>query len=265
MTQLSADNLGYGFAHRTIGDNVSFTLTAGDVLAVLGPNGSGKTTLFRTLLGLLAPKSGRITLDAKDLSQWPAQKLARMLAYVPQAHTSHFPFYVRDVVLMGRTPHLGLFSAPGKHDREIADESLRKLQIAHLANSLYTEISGGERQLVLIARALASEAEILVMDEPTANLDFGNQALILEQILRLKTGGKTVLFCTHHPDHAFLCADRALLLHGGRVLAEGPPAAIINSATLKTLYGIEVRVVDVAGTDRPLRLCQPRLRNQLTP
>jgi iron complex transport system ATP-binding protein len=169
------------------------------------------------------------------------------------------------VVLMGRTPHLRLFSVPGKHDREIADESLRKLQIAHLANSLYTEISGGERQLVLIARALASEAEILVMDEPTANLDFGNQALILEQILRLKAGGKTVLFCTHHPDHAFLCADRALLLHGGRVLAEGPPAAIINAATLKMLYGIEVRVVDVAGSDRPLRLCQPSLQNHITP
>jgi iron complex transport system ATP-binding protein len=265
MTQLAAENLGYGFAHRAVGENVSFTLAAGEVLAVLGPNGSGKTTLFRTLLGLLAPKSGRITLGARDLTQWPAHERARLLAYVPQAHASHFPFYVRDVVLMGRTPHLGLFSAPGKHDREFAAESLRKLQIAHLADSLYTEISGGERQLVLIARALASEAEILVMDEPTANLDFGNQALILEEILRLKASGKTVLFCTHHPDHAFLCADRALLLHGGRVLADGPPAEIINAAALKTLYGIDVRVADVADSDRPLRLCQPRLRNHPAP
>ena len=265
MTQLSAENLSYGFASRTIGDAVSLTLNAGEVLVVLGPNGSGKTTLFRTLLGLLQLKSGTVTLDGRPLTEMTASEIARSLAYVPQAHTSYFPFFVRDVVLMGRTAHLGMFSTPGAHDHDVAGESLRTLGIRHLADKLYTQISGGERQLVLIARALSAEAKLLIMDEPTANLDFGNQALILEEILRLKTRGHGVLFCTHDPDHAFLCADRVLLLHRGGVLLSGEPGEVITAENLQTLYGVAVRVIDLPNAARPLRMCQPSLGGTPSP
>jgi iron complex transport system ATP-binding protein len=259
MNQLSVDRLSFGFARRTVGEEVTFTVTSGNVLVVLGPNGSGKSTLFRTVLGLLAIKAGTVIVDGRRIETFPASELARTLAYVPQAHENYFPFYVRDVVLMGRTAHFGMFATPGKHDRAVAKHALETLRIAHLADRLYTEISGGERQLVLIARALATEARILVMDEPTANLDFGNQALILEQILRLKDGGHGVLFCTHNPDHAFMCADAALLLHRGRVLALGAPGEIITPETLKILYGVDVRVVEVSKTPRLLCMCQPAL------
>ncbi len=250
---LAVADLAYGFPQRRVGAGISFVLETGEALAVLGPNGSGKTTLFRTLLGLLPSQGGSIAVEAKPLGQWSARDLARTLAYVPQAHVSYFPFYVRDVVLMGRTAHLGLFATPGAHDREVADACLRTLRIDHLAGKLYTEISGGERQLALIARALASEARMLVMDEPTANLDFGNQALILEEIRRLKAGGHGVLFCTHDPDHAFLCADRVLLLKGGATLALGPPATVVTAENLLALYGVQV-AVGADGT-RHVRIC----------
>jgi iron complex transport system ATP-binding protein len=254
MSTLKAENLSFGFARRVVGADVSFTLTPGEALAVLGPNGSGKTTLFRTLLGLLPAKAGTCLIDERPLCGYSMAELARKVAYVPQAHTSHFAFMVSDVVLMGRTAHLGLFASPGEHDRAVAQRTLETLRIAHLADRLYTEISGGERQMALIARALATEAKILVMDEPAANLDFGNQTLILEEILRLKRSGHGVLFSTHNPDHAFICADRALLLHQGRVLAHGAPQDIVTPENLKTLYGVEVCVSGVADTAKVLRV-----------
>ena len=237
---LTVDKLGYGFPRRRIGHDLSFALHAGEALAVLGPNGSGKTTLFRTLLGLLPIQAGGVTLGGRPLEQWRPRDLARTLAYVPQAHISYFPFYVRDVVLMGRTAHLGLFATPGTRDRAAVDACLDTLRITHLAGKMYTEISGGERQLVLIARALVSEARLLVMDEPTANLDFGNQALILEEIARLKAAGHGVLFCTHDPDHAMQCADRVLLIKAGTTLALGTPAAVVTAGNLHALYGVQV-------------------------
>jgi len=203
---------------------------------VLGPNGAGKTTLFRTLLGLLPPHSGKIELAGKPLEAYSRAELARLMTYVPQAHDSYFPFPVRDVVLMGRTAHVGLFAAPGRRDRELADEALRQLRVEHLAHRPFDEISGGEQQLALIARALATEAKLFIMDEPTANLDYGNQLLILDEIARLKTLGKTVLFCTHHPEQAARCADTVLMTRDGKVLALGPARGLITMDNVKTLY-----------------------------
>ena len=244
---LAVDDLAFGFPGRTVGRGVSFALADGEVLCVLGPNGSGKTTLFRTLLGLLAPHGGSIALDGAALGTLARAAIARRVGYVPQAHAGYFAYTVREMVRMGRTAHLGAFAAPSRHDCAVADVALETLGIETLAARPFTEISGGERQLTLIARALAQEAGLLVMDEPTASLDFGNQVRVLERIAQLAARGIAVLFSTHDPDHAFLCAQRALLLAKGRTLALGPPREVIRSDTLEQLYRVTVRIVETEG------------------
>jgi iron complex transport system ATP-binding protein len=243
---LAVDNLAFGFPGRRVGHEVSFALADGEILCVLGPNGSGKTTLFRTLLGLLARQGGAIALDGTALDDLSRAAIARRVGYVPQAHAGYFAYSVREMVLMGRTAHLGAFGTPGLRDRERAAAALDALGIAALAERPFTEISGGERQLTLIARALAQEARLLIMDEPTASLDFGNQVRVLERLAQLAAQGIAVLFSTHDPDHAFLCAQRALLLAEGRVLALGPPREVIRSDTLERLYRVSVRIVQTA-------------------
>jgi len=253
---LAVEDLAFGFPGRTVGRAFSFALAEGEVLCVLGPNGSGKTTLFRTLLGLLAPQGGSIALDGAPLERLPRAAIARRVGYVPQAHAGYFAYSVREMVLMGRTAHLGAFAAPSLRDRALADAALETLGIAALAERPFTEISGGERQLTLIARALAQEAALLVMDEPTASLDFGNQVRVLERIRQLAARGISVLFSTHDPDHAFLCAQRALLIAEGRALALGAPREVIRSDTLERLYGVSVRIVESAGG---VQTCVPSL------
>ena len=167
--KLAVDRLAFGFPGRTIGRDVSFSLDAGEVVGLLGPNGGGKTTLFRTVLGLLTPHGGNIRLGEEPLERLTRQEIARRVGYVPQGHSAYFAYTVREFVLMGRTAHVGVFSTPGKRDREIALRSLESLGIAHLADQPVTEISGGERQLALVARALAQEPQLLVLDEPTAS------------------------------------------------------------------------------------------------
>ena len=244
---LSVEGLDFGFPGRTIGRDVSFTLQAGEVMCVLGPNGGGKTTLFRTLLGLLEPHAGSIRLDSSSLTTLSRAEIARRVGYVPQGLAGYFAFTVREFVLMGRTAHLGVFSVPGKQDRQVAERALESLGIAHLADKPVTEISGGERQLALVARALAQEPKLLVLDEPTASLDFGNQVRVLQRISALAASGISILFSSHDPDHAFLCARRALLLAEGRVLEIGTPRAVIRPDTLERLYGVSVKVIDLGG------------------
>ncbi|MEQ1518332.1 MAG: ABC transporter ATP-binding protein [Usitatibacteraceae bacterium] len=251
--------LAYGHPGRTIGRGVELVVGSGEVLCVLGPNGGGKTTLFRTLLGLIPAHAGAIALGGKSLDECAPVERARAMAYVPQASGSNFPFLVREVVLMGRTAHLGLFAAPGAKDFAAAAAALDELRIGHLAEKTFTQISGGERQLTLIARALAQESPLRIMDEPTASLDFGNQTLILEEILRLKASGRSVLFCTHDPDHALQCADRALLLHEGEVLALGEPREVVTAASLKTLYGVDVELIE--SPSRGHHFCRPALQS----
>ena len=254
---LTVDSLAFGYPQRTVGRDVSFTLSAGEVMCVLGPNGSGKTTLLRTLLGLLSLEGGKIEFNGKDLQSLSRREMARIAGYVPQAHSPYFAYSVRDMVLMGRSAHLGTFSAPGAHDREVAARVLESLGISPLADRPVTEISAGERQLALVARALAQEPRLLVMDEPTASLDFGNQVRVLERIAALAGGGISILFSTHDPDHAFLAAQRALLLAEGRVLALGTPSEVIRADTLERLYHVAVRVVPLEGGGHT---CLPALK-----
>jgi iron complex transport system ATP-binding protein len=252
---LRVEDLAFGYGRRNVGAGVSFGLDAGEVLCLLGPNGGGKTTLFKTLLGLLPVRAGRVELDGADLFRRSRREIARTVASVPQAHAAYFPFTVREVVVMGRASRLGPFASPGPSDAAAAERALATLGIGHLADRVYTEISGGERQLALIARALSGEPRLLIMDEPTASLDFGNQARVLGQIRRLARAGIAVLFSTHDPDHALLCADRVIALHDGRLAACGPPAATVTPALLRLIYGIDVVVTPVPGVAAPI--CAP--------
>jgi iron complex transport system ATP-binding protein len=255
---LAASALAYGFRDRVVGRDVDFEVGAGEVACVLGPNGSGKTTLMRTLLGLLAPRAGRVVLEGRALEEWAPRERARRLAYVPQAAESYFDFSVYEMVEMGRSAHGGLFARPTRADRAQAYGALERVGLAALAERPIHRVSGGERQLALIARALATEARYLLMDEPTASLDFGNQALILDEIARLRASGHGILFSTHHPDHALRIADRVVMIRDGGVMAAGEAAAVMNPENLSALYGrgVEVAVLTSAdGTRR--RVCVP--------
>jgi iron complex transport system ATP-binding protein len=245
---LAARALAYGFRSRTIGRGVDLAFPQGEIVCLLGPNGGGKTTLLRTLLGLLPALAGEVTLDGRPLAAWPARERAARLAYVPQGAESYFDFSLAEMVEMGRTAHRGIFATPGAHDREIARAGLARLGIERLADRPIHGVSGGERQLALIARALATEATHLLMDEPTASLDFANQSLILDEIARLRNSGAAILFTTHHPDHALRIADRVIMLRDGAVLAEGHTVATLNSENLSALYG---RPIDVAEAISP--------------
>jgi iron complex transport system ATP-binding protein len=258
--KLEAQHLDFGYRGKPVGRDVSLALQAGEVLCLLGPNGSGKTTLFKTLLGLLPVQGGAVLMDGADLRDRRRGEIARTVSYVPQAHAAFFPYSVREVVLMGRTAHLGVFSTPSRRDHEIALAALERMKLAHLADSVYTRISGGERQLTLVARALAQDAQIVVMDEPTANLDFGNQVRVLQHVQDLARSGIGVLLSTHDPDQVFVCADQVAMLHGGRLTRLGTPDDVVTAASLKEIYGVEVEVALVSALDGSLRrVCIPAL------
>jgi iron complex transport system ATP-binding protein len=255
---LAARALDFGFRGHTVGRALDCALDAGEVVCLLGPNGSGKSTLMRTLLGLQPALGGEVTLDKRPLPSWDAAGRARRLAYVPQAADSHFDFSLLEMVEMGRAAHRGVFASPGPKDRDIALAALERLGIARLANRAIHAVSGGERQLALIARALATEAAFVVMDEPTANLDYGNQSRVLEEISRLKATGIGVLVSTHHPEHAFRIADRVLLLASGTLTAQGGTQATLTSDALSALYGRPIAVATVRLADgSEQRVCVP--------
>jgi len=254
--KISVENVTVGYHNKTVVHDLSLTIRTGELLCLLGANGSGKTTLFKTILGLLQPSSGRVCIDGVDIRRWSRRELARALGYVPQAHTPPFAFKVRDVVLMARSAHIGKFGSPGRKDVAIADAALDRLNILRLADELYTEISGGERQLTLIARALAQEARILVLDEPTSSLDFGNQMRVLRHIKELADNGFGLLMTTHFPDYAFLCASQVALMKHGRLMAMDRPDIALTEDCLREAYGIPVRIVD---PEPGLRLVVPQM------
>ena len=252
---LEARRLGYGYPGRAVGRGLDLALAPGEVLCVLGPNGGGKTTLFRTLLGLLPAQEGEVRLDGGPLEALTRAKIARRMGYVPQGAGPPFAFTVHETVLMGRTARVGLFAAPGPADRAAADRAIEVLGIGELSRRVLTELSGGERQLAMIARALAQGARVLVLDEPTASLDLGNQVRVLREIRRLAGEGYAVVFSTHDPGQAFLAASRVLLLARGGALRQGSPEDVVTPENLRLVYGVDVRIAALDGA----RACLPVL------
>lgn len=251
MSALEVVDLAFGYPQHPVGHGFDLRLGAGETVALLGPNGSGKTTLFRTILGALRPMGGDVRVDGQSTAAWSRPRLARWLAYVPQVHAGFFPFSTLDVVLMGRTAHLRAFAVPSRHDRQIALEALEQLGVAGLAPRVFTELSGGERQLVLVARALAQAPRVLLMDEPAANLDFGNQIRLLDEVAALRRQGIAILMSTHHPDHARRVADRVVLVKRGRKVGEGPPDTVLSRHVLADLYDIDVSRLPAAWPSSP--------------
>lgn len=237
---LAVQNLAIGYGARTVGRDFNFNVAAGEVLALLGPNGGGKTTLLKTALGLIPPLAGDVRLGGDPLANLSVRERAQRAAYVPQVHTGLFAFSVEDLVLMGRSARAQVFAGPSLRDREVAHTTIARLGIAHLAERPYTQISGGERQLALIARALAQEPQLVIFDEPTASLDFGNQGKVMREMRRLAADGLSVIFSTHDPNHALRHADRALLIRDGTALVSGRCGEVITEENLRTLYGSEV-------------------------
>ena len=239
---IEARDLVFSYGREDVLKGLSFSAGAGELVAVLGPNGVGNSTFFGCLLGFLKPRSGEVTIDGRHVLGLPPRELARHIAYIPQSAPQTFNYTVLDLVTMGMTGSIPIFSAPKPEHRERAMAALRSLGVAHLADRGSGSISGGERQLALLARALVQEAKVLIMDEPTANLDYGNSFRVMQRVQELGKQGYTVIFSTHEPNQAFRYATRVLALLDGGVLADGPPDAALTEDLLQRLYGVGVAV-----------------------
>lgn len=242
---LQVEDLHVGYDGVEVVRGATFSVQEGEYACIIGANGCGKTTTLKALLGLHRPTSGTVLMDGRDTRGLTERERARLFSYIPQVHRPPFPFSVADVVLMGRTPHLASMSRAGDRDRETAFNAMERMGVLHLADRSYTNLSGGQRQLVLIARALAQEPRLLVMDEPTASLDFGNQELVLSTMKTLALEGMGVLMVTHDPDHALYCASKVIVMEEGLVSGVGTPRQMITEEVLDRIYGIETRVLDV--------------------
>lgn len=236
-------NVCCGYKRADILQNLNINFTTGQFYCILGANGIGKTTLFKTLLGFLDVKKGRILIDGKDISEMSSQQIAQYISYVPQAKNYSYQYSVLDIVLMGRAMYIKKFGSPSKVDENAAVEALRKLDILHLKDKMYSELSGGEQQIVLIARALVQEAQFIVMDEPASNLDYENQKKVLDVLAGLAQNHIGVIMSSHSPDHAFYCDARALLVFKDKSFVEGSCIDVITEENLLRVYGVKVKVM----------------------
>jgi iron complex transport system ATP-binding protein len=249
----------FSYGEHEVFGGVDLDVYSGEVLTILGPNGCGKSTLLRCIGGALALGRGAVRFENVDLSTLDARARARKIALLFQDHSPSFPYPVLDVVSMGRTPYLSAFGAPSAQDIAIAEEALEQVGMSHLKNRPYTELSGGERQLVLLARTLAQQPAVILLDEPTAHLDFKNQVRSLRQIGALAERGVTMIMTTHDPNQAFLFPGRAALMRPGGSLVVGPPPEVITDESLSAAYGIRVSVLSIGRRDSggELKFCTP--------
>lgn len=235
-------------------ENISFSIEKGDVLCILGPNGTGKTTLLKCLNGIYNPNQGDILINEKKIDKFSFNEISKIIGYIPQGHVSTFPFSVLDVVLMGRAPYISLMESPNKKDLKIAKKALKTLGIANMKDKEYTNLSGGERQLVFLARVLAQEPELLILDEPTSHLDFGNQIRLLEIIDQLAKSGLAIIMSSHFPDHAFSTSNKVAIMKDGNFIDFGNPVDVITADNLKIAYNIDIEIIESKNKQK---FCMP--------
>ncbi len=248
---LEVNNASFAYEdQRVIFDKVQFTIKQGDLLTILGPNGSGKSTLLNCIAGLCRLKRGKIFLDGQDLNHMAHKQIAQKIAYLPQTYQVAYGFSVREFIVMGRAPHLGVFSKPSRQDYQLADETMAQMNLIHFANKAVTRISGGERQLVCIARAIVQKPELILFDEPTSALDYGNQLRVLRLIKQLSAEGYSIIMTTHNPDHPILLGGAAGVLSRAGHMETGPVDEILKQERLSELYGINMQIVYVNEISR---------------
>lgn len=252
---IEINHLNFSYGKRQILHDISVAIPDATLVNVLGPNGVGKSTLFRCILGLNDHYSGSILINGKDPKKLSIRERAREISYIPQSHAPVYDYEVLDVVLMSTGSDLAILRSPNAHHRQRAYDALERIGIAHLAERTYTQISGGEQQLVLIARALAQNAKTIIMDEPTSALDYGNTVRVLSCVRQLAKEGLSIVQSTHQPDQAFLYSDKTLVLHQGHVHAYGTPKDVITNKLVSTIYNVEVEVNSLYGDK--VRVCVP--------
>ncbi len=251
--KLRIDTLSGGYDKKEVCKSISFTLDNGEVLALVGANGSGKTSLIKLILGIIKKTSGTIYINGRENTSYSKQEISTLLAYIPQQNTISFPITVLDMVLMGRSAHIKGFSMPSEKDIVYAQNTLKKLHMEHLENEYYDSLSSGWKQMVLIARALCQNAQILLMDEPTASLDYYNQHLVISTIKELSEQGYSILVSSHDLNHPFIYADKSLILKHGKAIAFGKTAEILTSINLSAAYGLPIELVTTRDSTNTLR------------
>lgn len=251
-------DISFSYGGEEIFNGISFSIDKGDVLCILGPNGTGKTTLIKCLNGLYDIESGDILINGKNIKKLSFKEISRHIGYIPQSHVPSFPFKVFDVVLMGRAPYLNLTDSPKEGDVEIASNALKTLGIEYLKDKEYTNLSGGERQLVFLARVLCQKPDILILDEPTSHLDFGNQIKLLEIIDNLSKSGLAIIMSSHFPDHAFLSSTKVAIMKDKKFIDFGTPDDVVTEENLKKAYSIDVELIKL---DDERKVCVPMKTN----
>ena len=251
-------NISFDYDGEVIFSDISFSIERGDVLCILGPNGTGKTTLIKCLNGLNEINSGEILINGEDIKGLSFRQISKHIGYIPQSHVPSFPFKVFDVVLMGRAPYLNLTDSPKDEDKKIALDALKTLGIEGLKDKEYTNLSGGERQLVFLARVLCQKPDILILDEPTSHLDFGNQIKLLEIIDNLAKSGLSIIMSSHFPDHAFLSSTKVAIMKNKKFIDFGTPDDVVTEENLKKAYSIDVKLMEL---DDKRKVCVPMKTN----
>ena len=250
-------NVTCGYRNVDVLTNLNLTFKTGEFWCILGSNGIGKTTLFKSLLGFIDLKQGEIFIDHQNILTMSNKEIARYVSYVPQAKSYSLQYSVLDTVLMGRANHIKQFSPPTKEDYEMARKMLEKLGVEHLTDCMYSELSGGEQQIVLIARALAQEARFIVMDEPASNLDFENQKRILDVMKVLVSKDAGVIMSSHSPDHAFYCDANVVLIKKNKSIVQGKAEDVITSENLKGGYGVDIEIIrGMDSCGKPIMACK---------
>lgn len=251
---IKLENITCGYGKKAILSDINLTIEKAELTCLIGKNGVGKTTLFKTILGILPELEGHITFDGKLTNTLSALEQAKFISYVPQAHGTPFSFSVLDVILMGQFAHnSGFFAKPSKKSMEVAMDCIQILGIEKLTNKNFSHISGGEKQMVLIARAMAQQPQFIAMDEPTSNLDLGNQMRVLKVAQTLKERGYGVIMNTHSPEQALQFGDKVIMLSSKSAPRMGIPSDIIQSETISELYNTPVELVDAVSSKGELR------------